>query len=263
MSPKTGFMDASRSRRVCIGIAIVATFAWTGGDLGAQSAPGLLVSRAELTAIAARADSLAVKGDESARVRNALLAASVHQRLRDGDFQVGDRVIVTVVSDAVHRDTVVVKPGRVLELADNVVVPVNGVLRSELRDRVASEVLKLVKARQVEVTPLMRVAVLGEVARPGYFAFASDIPITEAIMGAGGPTGAADVEKSIVRRANQPYRSSDETRKAIAGGLTLDQFGINAGDELVIGRRSGGSGAIIGMLGAAGSVTALLLALRR
>ncbi|HEV7594608.1 MAG TPA: SLBB domain-containing protein [Gemmatimonadaceae bacterium] len=218
----------------------------------------------ELTATAARADSLAGVGDESARVRNAMLAAGFHRRLRDGDFQVGDRIVVTIVSDAVHRDTAVVRPGGLLELPGNIVVPIHGVLRSELHDRVATEVLKLVKASEIQVTALMRVGVLGEVARPGYFAFAPDIPITDAIMGAGGPTAAADLARTTVRRGNQAYRSSDETRKAIAGGLTLDEFGLNAGDELVIGQRSsGGASTILGFLGAFGSVAAVYVALHR
>jgi hypothetical protein len=255
-------MQGGRTRRRCVAIMGVAALTFAGAQAGAQSAQSLLVSRAELTSIGARAESLAGVGDEASRARNALLAASINQRLRDGDLQVGDRVIVTVTSDAVRKDTVVVKAGRIIELRDNVVVPLSGVLRSELHDRVSAEVLKYVKARQIEVTPLMRVGVLGEVARPGYFA--SDIPLTEAIMGAGGPTGSADLEKSVVRRGTQAYRSGEETRKAIAGGLTLDQFGLNPGDELVIGRRRDmGPGSIIGMVGALGSVVAVFVALKR
>jgi protein involved in polysaccharide export with SLBB domain len=142
------------------------------------------------------------------------------------------------------------------------VVPVAGVLRSELQERVSSEVLKYVKAHQVDVTPLLRVGVLGAVARPGYFAFASDIPLTDAIMGAGGPTATADVDRSIIRRRNQQFRSSGETSKAIASGLTLDQFGLSAGDELVVGqRREFSAGTLIGLTGALASVLALVLAL--
>jgi polysaccharide export outer membrane protein len=191
-----------------------------------------------------------------------MLAASIRQRLRDGDFQIGDRVVVTIVSDAVHRDTIVVRLGRLLELPDKIVVPLGGVLRSELHDRVSTEVLKYVKAQQIEVTPLMRVGILGEVTRPGYFAFASDLPLTDAIMGAGGPTPGADVDRSIVRRGTQDYRSEQETRKAIANGLTLDQFGLRAGDVLVIGRRHEfNPSQVIGMVGALGSVVAVFMAL--
>jgi protein involved in polysaccharide export with SLBB domain len=117
------------------------------------------------------------------------------------------------------------------------VLPLSGVLRSELKDRVTAEVLKYVRAQEVEVTPLTRIAVLGEVARPGFFAFRSDAPITDAIMLAGGPTADADIEHTVVRRDSHQYRSAKETRQAVAKGLTFDQFGLSAGDELVVGRQ--------------------------
>lgn len=228
-----------------------------------QTTASLLASRAELTASATRFETAATTGDPDKRAQSALVAAALRERLRDGDFQVGDRVVVTVVSDAVHRDTVVVRSGRVMELLGTVVVPVTGVLRSELRDRITTEVLKYVKASQVEVTPLMRIGILGAVARPGYFAFPSDIPLTEAIMGAGGPSPSADVDRSIVRRNNHEFRSSEDTRKAIASGLTLDQFGLSAGDELVVGQHSGfSSGAFLSMVGALASIGALFVTMR-
>lgn len=249
--------------RIRIAAMIVAALALGGSEVRAQAVVGPLVSRAELTALAARADSVAIKGDVADRTRSAMLAASIRQRLRDGDFQIGDRVVVTIVSDSIRKDTLSVRAGRFLELRDKIVVPVSGVLRSELQGRVASEVLKYVKARQIEVTPLMRIGILGEVTHPGYFAFASDLPLTEAIMEAGGPTTSADLERSSVRRGNQPFRSPEETRSAIAKGLTLDQFGLNAGDELVVGRRSGiSAGSIIGMVSALGGVLAVVVALR-
>lgn len=243
--------------------ALISALTWLAPAMQAQTAAGLLVSRAELTTAAAAAEAAATTGDPAARAQNALTAAAIRQRLRDGDLQVGDRVVVTVVSDAVHRDTAVVRSEHTLELQGGIVVPVAGVLRSELQDRVSTEVKKYVKAQSVEVTPLMRVGVLGAVTRPGYFAFSSDIPITDAIMGAGGPTGTADVGKSVVRRHNQEFRSASETSKAIASGLTLDQFGLAAGDELVVGQRGGFGGTILASTGAIVSVLTLFVALHR
>jgi hypothetical protein len=193
-----------------------------------------------------------------------MLAAAIRQRLRDGDLQVGDRVIVSFISDAVHRDTVIVRSERSLELSGMIIVPVAGVLRSELKERVSTELSKYVKAQRIEVTPLMRVGVLGAVSRPGYFAFPSDILLTDAIMGAGGPTGGAAIERSIVRRGNQQFRSPDQTSKAIARGLTLDQLGLAAGDELVVGERRGFDvSRAIGLTGAAASVVALIFTIGR
>jgi protein involved in polysaccharide export with SLBB domain len=255
------FRSASRRRALT---ALLISFAAISVESRAQSASGLLVSRAELTAAATQAEVAASTGEPNQRLQSAMLAAAIRQRLREGDLQVGDRVVVTIVSDAVHRDTVVVRSGRSLELPGMIMVPVAGVLRSELQERVSTEVLKYVKAQQIEVTPLMRVGVLGAVARPGFFAFASDIPLTDAIMGAGGPTGIADLKRSIVRRRSQQYRSAAETSRAIASGLTLDQFGLSAGDELIVGnRREFGASTLIAMTGALASVLALAVALNR
>jgi len=235
----------------------------TVADAQARATPGPLTSRDELTTAAERAEIAAHVGDASARARNSSLAYSIRQRLRNGDFQPGDRVVVAFMSDSIHRDTIVVRGGRFLELPGKVIVPLTGVLRSEVEGRVTGELLKYVKAEQIEVTPLMRVGVLGDVAHPGYFAFASDMPLTDAIMGAGGPTATSDLERSIVRRGPVVVRTADETRTAIANGLTLDQFGLNAGDELVIGqRREGRSTAIIGMVGVLASLTTVFIALR-
>lgn len=243
------------------GAFAVALFCALAGDLNAQGSARLLASRAELTAAATAAEVAATSGDPSQRTENAVTAAAIRQRLRDGDLREGDRVVVTILSDALHRDTVVVRAGRVLELPGMIVVPVGGVLRSELQERVTAEVRKYVKAQQVDVTLLMRVGILGAVAKPGYFALASDVPLADAIMAAGGPTTAADMQKSVVRRQNQEFRSAKETGRAIAGGLTLDQIGMATGDELVVGqRRDFSATTVLGIVGALASVMALVVA---
>jgi protein involved in polysaccharide export with SLBB domain len=172
-------------------------------------------------------------------------------------------VVLTTVSDVLRTDTLVVRSGRILELPGKIDLALSGVLRSELEGRVSAEVLKYVKAQQITVTPLTRLGILGEVARPGYFAFPSDAPLTDAIMVAGGPTLTADVERTFVRRGSKEYRSADETREAVSRGLTIDQFGLRAGDELVIGRhRELISAPLLGLMGALASVTAIFVALR-
>jgi hypothetical protein len=234
---------------------LILTFAGSSAAR-AQSAPGVLTSRTELAAAAEAAPGRSASG--------AMQSAAIRQRLKDGDFQVGDRIVVTVVANETRTDTVIVRTGRVIELPGKIAIPLTGVLRSELQQLVEAEVLKFVKAHQVVATPLLRLAILGEVARPGYFAFASDIPLTEAIMGAGGPSALADLERSIVRRGDQQYRSAKDTKAAIAKGLTLDQFGLTAGDELVVGRRRELlNPSALRMIGIVTSLVSLSIALNR
>jgi protein involved in polysaccharide export with SLBB domain len=121
--------------------------------------------------------------------------------------------------------------------------------------------LKYVKVTQVEITPLTRLAVLGEVMHPGYFALRADVPLADAIMVAGGASATADIRRSVVRRANGELRSSDETHRAISRGLTLDQFGLTAGDELVIGRKRDLLIGATPILGALGSIAGIYVVL--
>jgi hypothetical protein len=257
---------ASRGSVGVITAVLFLSTAFVGAESQAQQQriSGLLVSRGTLSAAAERAESLATTGDGSTRASSAILAASIRERLREGDFKVGDRVVVAILSDVMHRDTVVVRAGRILELPGRITVPLTGVLRSEVQDRVTAEVLKYIKAQQVEVTPLMRVGLLGEVMHPGYFAFASDLPLADAIMTAGGPTPTADIERSIVRRGPSQFRSAAETSEAISAGLTLDQFGLNAGDELIVGRRHEfNTTTLFGVVGALASVITIYIAVHR
>jgi protein involved in polysaccharide export with SLBB domain len=223
------------------------------GTAGAQGYGGLLTSRDDLSAAITKAEGSG----------NHMQAAAIRARLRDGDFQVGDRILLTIFSDVAHSDTLVVREGRVVDLPGKDVLPLSGVLRSELKDRVTVEVLKYVKAVQVDAIPLTRIGVLGEVARPGYFAIRSDIPITDGIMLAGGPTASADIGHTVVKRAGREYRSAQETQQAMAKGLTLDQFGLSAGDELIVGHQrqliNQSTTAVVGMLASLG---AIFLALR-
>lgn len=230
----------------------------------APSSSGLLSSRSELNVAAVDAETAATTGDPTKRAERAMLAAAIRQRLRDGDLHVGDRIIVSYLSDVMHRDTLIVRSERTIEIPGVTAVPVAGLLRSELKERVSAELLKYVKAQRIEVTPLMRVGVLGAVAKPGFFAFPSDLPLTDAIMGAGGLTGTAAIDRATIRRQNEPFRSADETSKAIASGLTLDQFGLAGGDALVIGERKEFDAArAITLAGTLASVVGLIIAIGR
>jgi hypothetical protein len=82
-------------------------------------------------------------------------------------------------------------------------------------------------------------------------------------MLAGGLTPAAAIERTVVKRESRQLRSAGETRQAVASGLTLDQFGLNAGDELVVGRRREFiTQGLMGAVGMIASLSAIYLTLR-
>jgi hypothetical protein len=264
MTSVTSNFGGRRARTVRGTAMIVVALAAVGADPGqlhSQIPQTTLTTRSELVTAAEQAEIAANAGSGAARTKSKLLAAGIRNRIANGDFQAGDRIVLTYVSDIRHSDTLVVRNGPILMLPANATLPLSGVLRSELANKIETELLKYVRAEQVEVTPLTRVGVLGEVVHPGYFALRSDVPLAEAIMLAGGPTVTADVERSVIRRGSQELRASDETRQAITKGSTLDQLGLSAGDELVVGRkRDFLTGAMIPLVGAIASLTAVFVA---
>ena len=255
--PAAGAWVRSGSRLV-----VTAALLLCARSAAAQSQPSdPLVSRADLVAAAMRADSTAARNPAAAG--SAIYAASLRQRLREGDFQVGDRIVVTILSDSLRRDTVTVRGGRIIELPGKVTIPLEGVLRSELQERVTEEVMKLIRAERVEAVALTRIGVLGEVMRPGYFSLAWDTPLTDAIMSAGGPSPSADMERSAIKRDGKEFRSPKATREAISRGLTIEQFGLRAGDELFVGRRREfNPGPVVAVVGGIASIVTVYLALR-
>lgn len=246
------------ARRI-VGVLTLVVAATAPPASAQTSTTTVLSTREQLSAMAAQAQAQAPTA-----VGAAERAAAIRARLRDGDFQVGDRVVVSMFSDSYHRDTLPVRSGRVLELPGRVRVPLAGVLRSEALDRVSTELLKYVKAQQIEVVPLTRLAVLGEVTRPGYFALASDLPLSDVIMTAGGPTTTADLPRTVIRRRGSVQYNDTETRQFISQGLTIDQIGLLAGDEIVVARLPDRSLATVATVaGALVSVVTLMVTMRR
>jgi protein involved in polysaccharide export with SLBB domain len=74
----------------------------------------------------------------------------------------------------------------------------------------------------------------GEVGRPGFYTFPASLPIGEAIMVAGGPTGNARMGSIRVTREGARLFGGTEVEQAIAQGLTFDQLGLRPGDEVFI-----------------------------
>lgn len=191
-------------------------------------------TRQELQRLADEAAALAVGADDARREAKRREAAVIRERLREGDFRAGDHIALVIEGDSTFDDTVVVRPGRTLSVLSLPEDTLRGVLRSELQSHLAGWITRYYKRATVRATPLIRVGVLGEVNRPGYYRVPADIGISDAIMSAGGPTQRADMPKTVVRRGSRELLSKSAVRRAMAGSVTLDQLGLEEGDELVI-----------------------------
>ena len=206
---------------LCFALAIPAAAQASGGR-------GAMATRAEL---GAAADSLA-------RAGNAEGASAVRRRLEEGDFAIGDRIVLLLQTDSTIHDTVTVRDGQLLRIARFPDVSLHGVLRSELQQHLVAALGRIIREPQVEVTPLLRLGIFGEVAHPGYYWTTADLLLSDAMMVAGGPTSQADPSRTLIRRNARQAVDPAAVRTALSRGETLDQIGLHAGDEIVVGRKS-------------------------
>jgi protein involved in polysaccharide export with SLBB domain len=195
-------------------------------------------SREQLQALAISTEREAsTASDAAVRQQRQMQAATIRARLRDGDFDVGDRILLSVRGDSVSSDTVTVRGGRMIRLANMPDISLQGVLRSELQDYLTTQLARYIKRPEVQTTSLVRVAVLGAVNKPGYYQLPADIAMADAIMIAGGPSGNADVSRTQLKRGTDVLYSSALLGQEVAKGATLDQLNIRPGDQIQIGEK--------------------------
>ena len=207
-----------------------------------------MATRSDLSALAERLE----RGSASDRAR----ASELRTRLRDGDFQPGDRIGLVIEGTVTQSDTIPVTSGSKITLKDIGDVSLSGVLQSELQDKMATTISKYIKDVRVRATPLVRLSFLGPVGKPGYYFMPPDIPLTDAIMRAGGPVGGtADLRRSVIRRGSKELYDSRNTRSALDAGLTIDQLSLRDGDSIELGTQTKrGLAQIVSYLGVATSI---------
>ena len=180
---------------------------------------------------------------------------SVQQRISDGDFQPGDRIALTVLDEPTLTDTFTVRSGRTLLLPNLPEVPLKGVLRSEIREYLTTRITEYIRSPQVDAVALIRVAILGAVSRPGFYAVPAEMLASDVVMAAGGPAGNADLQKTTVMRGEEVVLDREATEKAFAAGTSIDQLNLRSGDQFVVGTKGSG---IKGALQTAGLVSGII-----
>ena len=223
-------------------------------------------TREQLQALAVSTEQEAAAAPDAAiRQQKQMQAATIRARLRDGDFDVGDRVFISVRGDSMVSDTVTVRAGRMIRLPNLPDISLQGVLRSELQDYLTKQLLRYIKRPDVQTTSLVRIAVMGSVSKPGYYQLPADLALADAIMMAGGPTTTADVDKTQIKRGNDVVYSSTLLGQEVAKGATLDQLNIRPGDQILIGEHHKTNWALIGTLSGVtvGLISTILVLTRR
>lgn len=195
--------------------------------------------------------------------KNDAQRAIIRDRLEHGDFRPGDRIVLRVLQEPTLNDTFMVRAGQTLLLPNIPEFSLSGVLRSELKGFLTAKIAQYIRNPTVDAVPLVNLAILGAVARPGFYSVPADLQASQVMMIAGGPGGSGDLRKAEVRRGDTVVVSRATMQLAFANGVTVDQLNLHGGDQFYVGEKSGGlRGALqtVGLL--AGVFSAIYFATR-
>jgi protein involved in polysaccharide export with SLBB domain len=188
------------------------------------------ISRAELEVLLRQLES---QSGSSSGGQAKAQAELIRRRLQEGDFQVGDQIEITIEGEE-KIPTLTVDAGRRLTIPDLGGLSLQGVLRSELERKVLEHVSRYIQNPVVRATSLLRIAVIGQVGKPGFHSVPAQTALPEAIMTAGGPTATAKFENIRIQRMGERIWEGTQLRQALADGRTLDQLSLRSGDEIIV-----------------------------
>lgn len=217
---------------------------------------GSVRSRAELERLLQEYDVALASPAYSEAVKRGIRADAelIRARLRDGDFRVGDRITLDVQGEPTLPDTVVVESGPMIVLPLFGEIPLGGVLRSEIQAHLTQAFARFIREPVVRANGHIRMSVQGQIARPGFFTMPAEILVSDALMVAGGPTPASNMDAIRIERGPAVLLEGEDLQEAIRNGLTLDQLNLQAGDQIVVPERRTGEflgtvGLVAGIIG--------------
>jgi protein involved in polysaccharide export with SLBB domain len=207
--------------------------------LAAQTPTGdsRLATRVQLQATAQTLERSAASPAYGERLRARARAdlERVRRRLAVGDFTPGERIIVRVEADSLlFADTITVLDSLVLNIPGVRRVTLDGVLRSELEQRLSASVGAVVRNARIVARPLMRVAVFGDVTNPGFHAVPAETLLDQLLSLSGSPSSTAAMRDLRVERADTVLYAGPEVLAAIARGRTLEALDLRDGDALIV-----------------------------
>lgn len=164
----------------------------------------------------------------------------VRARLRDGDFRVGDRIVLSVEGEESLPDTVSVEAGPRIVLPLFGTITLAGVLRSEVEPHLTQALGAFIRDPVVRARGLMRLSIQGQVGAAGFYVVPAEILVTDALMVAGGPAAAADLTRIRIERGPTTLIAGEQLQDAMRDGWTLDQLNLQAGDQIVLPERTRG-----------------------
>jgi hypothetical protein len=184
---------------------------------------------------------------DSLRARSRREADQIRDRLEEGDFQVGDRVTLSVENEPSLTETFIVTDGPILRLPLIRQVNLKGVLRSELEPNLRTQIARFEEDPVVRAQALIRIAIMGGVPRPGFYTPPSDMLLSDVLMQAGGP--GTKLDNISVQRGGKTILTGEQIRDALTEGKTLDQLDVREGDLIKVPQGRGIMASIQGAFG--------------
>lgn len=233
----------------------------------AQSSGSIFATRGELEQLLASQTTGSGGAADEQQLGAYVSAAVVRQRLEEGDFHPGDEIQVHVEGYQALSNTFVVDPTRSIIFPEIGAVSLRGVLRSELQEHLTQSLARYIRNPIVRTESTIRVVVLGAVGNPGYYSVRPQAQVTDVLQAAGGPTRNARLMRMRVERGSTGNRviAGDQLHQAVIAGRSLDQLGIQAGDQIVVPQQPtmGPVRQALAWTSAVGSVVWLVLRINR
>jgi protein involved in polysaccharide export with SLBB domain len=260
-------MKLSRNVAIAVALIVLPLTELSGQTSGRAWDPtGLQLTRLELQEQLVQYEETANSSAYSGTLRNQARdeAALIRQRLEEGDIRVGDRISLIVDGQtALTTDFTVVADRQIVLPEGFGIVPLVGVLRSELQAHMTKHLSRYLKEPAVRAQSAIRVEIVGAVGKPGFYMVPSDMLLTDVLMMAGGPASTASLDKVKIKRAKEVIWDGDRLREAMIEGRTLDQLSVRAGDAIDVPAAQGKLPAIRSVMMGVGSVASFVFLLRR
>jgi protein involved in polysaccharide export with SLBB domain len=193
-----------------------------------------------------------VGDDDRVQIERSIQAISA--RLAGGDVFPGDVVQLRVSGEDRWTSDHTVTPTRTIALDDIEPVDVSGVLHAELEEKISIQLSRYLRDPRVQVLVLKRIGVTGFVGSPGFYTIDGSALVSEAVMLAGGPGNASNVNTIQFRRMGVTLNIP---AGVVWQSMSLDDLGVQSGDEMYVPQ----SGSSLGrfLVAAMGIVLAITL----
>lgn len=237
---KSNILAVTVTTLLLLGVSIAAPSAALAQQPARSANPeGLHLNRQDLQELLQQLEQTAESSsaDSGTRQQARSSAARIRQRLQEGDFRAGDRVVLEVRNEPDMTGEFTVEPGRTITLPGAGVISLTGVLRSELDEHLRNELQRYLQNPAVRAHALIRVAIVGEVGSPGFYTLPASLLMEDAVMTAGGPTRRANLDRIRVERAGEVVWRDRTLQQAMLDARTLDQLSLQAGDRIIVPER--------------------------